>query len=165
MWLQLEVTQWQGLWSSALPATAKALHWAQDCTPPKGSHPCTVHLALFTSTNMVSRLCKHAEGSAFATRKLKHLPARDRSESKGQPAIPTPGCKFLLWQAEIHPNRLPQLLVADDVANRHVWVQEWWARTAPSALSIIHPAGCLKGTGLSHPSHPSLMTLRKLLSH
>lgn len=111
---------------------------------------------------MVSRLCKHAEGSAFATRKLKHLPVRDRSKSKGQPAIPTPVCKFLVWHAEIHPNRLPQLLVADDVANRHVREHEWWARTALSALSIIHPAGCLKGTGLSHPSHPSLMIRMKV---
>lgn len=135
-----------------------------------------VHVALFPSTSVFFRLHKYARGSAAATRKLKDPRLRGRTEGKGQPAIPrtafpTPDCELPIWHTEMHPSGstltgCPQFFVADDVANRLVQVHAWGRRTVPSSLSIIHPAGCLKDTVLSHPSHSSLRTLKmKVLSY
>lgn len=69
---------------------------------------------------------KYAKGSAAVNKKLKQPCVRDKSESKGKPAIPTPDCKFLVWHIEMHPNRLPHFLVTDHVENNHVQVHAWW---------------------------------------
>lgn len=146
----------------------RTVHFLKPPIPGWFLWPPSQVLAFFFS------LYKYARGSAAANRKLKHPDLG--AELRARDSLLPPGLLLLLLTVSSQSDTwkcTPQEAPSQTVPV----LGSWWSnkevcagaciegRTAPWPLGIINPVGCLKDTGLSHPSHLSLRTLKmKVLS-